>query len=216
MKEQGSFVLKGPFSDPLRKSRVWESASLKQSTQIPLEKSSLATTLRGNTGLRDKLTTGTDLPENTHPNQETGLHISSPYSHSWGKTNRSPGWFGITWKSSRPWDGADSGVGRNQPKRTAPHESHHHAPETGTPSRLWILSRETGQAKTVLQWPLTCFCRMLHTGSQAPMVLNCNCVPKSSPSIWRRRVTWSALTWLWQSPEKLPRRTTFFKNSLLC
>lgn len=102
VKEQGSFVLKGPFSDPLRKSRVWESASLKQSTQIPLEKSSLATTLRGNTGLRDKLTTGTDLPENTHPNQETGLHISSPYSHSWGKTNRSPGWFGITWKSSRP------------------------------------------------------------------------------------------------------------------
>lgn len=47
VKEQGSFVLKGPFSDPLRKSRVWESASLKQSTQIPLEKSSLATTLGG-------------------------------------------------------------------------------------------------------------------------------------------------------------------------
>lgn len=71
-----------------RKSRDWESASLKRSTQIPLEKSSLATTLMRNTGLRDKLMKGTDLPENTHPKQETGLHISSPYSHSWGKNKQ--------------------------------------------------------------------------------------------------------------------------------
>lgn len=42
----------------------------------------------GNTGLRDKLMKGTDLPENTHPKQETGLHISSPYSHSWGKNKQ--------------------------------------------------------------------------------------------------------------------------------
>lgn len=80
-------------------------------------------------------TVDTDLPENTHPKQETAFHISSPYSHSWNKKiiiitklvwNHTDNFQVMRWSR-------DSSVCRKKPRHTAPYKSYICMLEMGTP-----------------------------------------------------------------------------------
>lgn len=137
--------LHSPFSDQLSKSRIWELVSLKLSTQIPTGKSSFITTLMRNT----------DLPENTHPKQETGLRISSPYSHSWekNKQNTGPVWNhtdnlqAVRWCRQRCVQTQAKAHSPTRVTRPRVRDGNKHLPASeSSPERQ-------GKQRTVTQWP---------------------------------------------------------------
>lgn len=130
------------FSDHLRRPSIWELVSTQLSSRIPVGKSSLVTTHEDTVrGGRDRLTC-------EHPSKArdwASYFFTLQPLLGKDKQDTRPVWNHIDSLGARRWSGRRSV--QTEAEASSPTRVTCVQADMGAPSRLWIFSQETGQAK---------------------------------------------------------------------